>query len=105
MESDDDSVQFVESDSESECPDDDDFFCEKLAILTSISIDPLEVFTGFIGLFMQSEDDELFNQIMDHVTSSEYILIAIVKELDRNYKAIVDAVGDVKERFWYGLGK
>ena len=32
MQSDDDSVQFVESDSE--CSDDDDFLWEKLAILT-----------------------------------------------------------------------
>ena len=36
MESDDDSVQFEESDSE--CPDDDNFLWEKLAITTSISV-------------------------------------------------------------------
>ena len=60
MESEDDSVQFKESDSE--CPEDDDFLWEKLVIMTSISSAPLEVFEGFIDLFMQSEDDELFNQ-------------------------------------------
>ena len=50
MESEDDSVQFEESDSE--CPDDGDFLWEKFVILTSISRDPLEVFEGFIDLFM-----------------------------------------------------
>ena len=70
MESDDDSVQFEESDSE--CPDDDTFLWEKLAITTSISDNPIEVFAGYIYLYMQSEDDELFNKMMDRISNAIY---------------------------------
>ena len=75
-ESDDDTVQFKESDSENECLEDDDFLWEKLVIMTSISSDPLEVFEGFIDLFMQSEDDDLFNQMMDRISSAIYIYLS-----------------------------
>ena len=70
MESDDDSVQFEESDSEGEFPDDGDFLWEKLAILTSISNDPIEVFEGFLDLYMQREDDQLFKQMMDCISNA-----------------------------------
>ena len=104
-ESDDDSVQFIESDKESECPDDGDFLWEKLAILTSISDDPVEAFAGFVALFMRSEDDELFNRIMDHVTRAKYKFLGIEEAVDDNYIAIVNAVGDAREKFWHGLKK
>ena len=103
MESDDDSVQFEESDSE--CPDDGDFLWEKFAILTSISDDPVEVFTGFIALFIRSEDDELFNQIITHVTNANYTVLGIEEAINNNYKAIVNAIGNANERFWHGLRK
>ena len=72
--------------------------------MTSISSDPLEVFGGFIVLFMQSEDDELFNQIMDRITIA-YIPIAIEDTLDKNYDAIVNAIGDKNKSFKFELGK
>ena len=103
MESEDDSVQFEESDSE--CPDDGDFLWEKFAILTSISSDPLEVFEGFIDLFMQSEDDELFNQMMDRISNAIYKPIAIEHTLDENYDTIVEYINDKSHGFWYELGK
>ena len=93
-ESDDDTVQFIESDEKGECLDGDEFLWEKLAILTSISDDSIEVFEGYIDLFMQSEDDELFNQIMDRISSAIYIPIAIDHTLDKNYDTIVTAIGD-----------
>ena len=73
--------------------------------MTSISSDPLEVFEGFIDLFMQSEDDELFNQLMDRISSAIYIPIAIEDTLDENYDAIVNAIGDKNKSFWFELGK
>ena len=103
MESDDDSIQFEESDSE--CPDDGDFLWEKFAILTSISDDPVEVFTGFIALFIRSEDDELFNQIITHVTNANYTVLGIEEAINNNYKAIVNAIGNANEKFWHGLRK
>ena len=103
MESDDDSVQFEESDSE--CPDDDNFLWEKLAITTSISNDPIEVFGGYIYLYMQSEDDELFNKMMDQISNAIYKPIAIEHVIDEHYDTIVEYINDKNHGFWYEIGK
>ena len=103
MESDDDSVQFEESDSE--CPDDDNFLWEKLAITTSISNDPIEVFGGYIYLYMQSEDDELFDKMMDQISNAIYKPIAIEHAIDENYDTIVEYINDKNHGFWYEIGK
>ena len=96
MESEDDSVQFEESDNE--CPDDDNFLWEKLAIMTSISNDPIEVFGGFIYLYMQSEYDELFNQMMDRISNAINKPIAIEHTIDENYDTIVEHIKPIWPR-------
>ena len=87
-----------------EVPSKDNFLWEKLAILTirTKSYDPLKTFMVNINIIRDCKEDELFNQIMSHVRSSEKsIPMAIEEALDKNYYAIGKAVGDVKEKFWY----
>ena len=84
-----------------EDPSKDNFLWEKLAIFTSESDDPLITFRSFIRIIRDCKEDELFNQIMSHVTSENCTPMAIEEALDKNYYAIGKAVGDVKEKFWY----
>ena len=84
-----------------EDPSKDNFLWEKLAIITSGCDNPLKRFMAKISNIIDCREDELFNQIMSHVTSAKYIPIAIEEALDKNYYAIGKAVGDVKETFWY----
>ena len=84
-----------------EDPSKDNFLWEKLAIITSGCDNPLKRFMAKISNIIDCREDELFNQIMSHVTSAKYIPIAIEEALDKNYYAIGKAVGDVKAKFWY----
>ena len=86
-----------------EDPSKDNFLWEKLAIFTSESDHPLTTFKSFINIIRESKEDELFNQIMSHVTSENCTPMAIEEALDKNYYAIGKAVGDVKEKFWYNV--
>ena len=97
--SDDDSIQ-----SDSECPD-DNFLWEKLVITTSMCDNPIEVFAGYIYLYMQSEDDELFNQMIDRISNAIYKPIAIEHTIDENYNTIVEYINDKSHGFWYEIGK
>ena len=71
-----------------EDPSKDNFLWEKLAIITSGSDDPLKAFMAKISNIRDCKEDELFNQIMSHVTRAKYIPIAIEEALDKNYYAI-----------------
>ena len=84
-----------------EDPSKDNFLWEKLAIITSECDDPLKRFMAKISNIIDCREDELFNQIMSHVTSENCTPMAIEEALDKNYYAIGKAVGDVKETFWY----
>lgn len=57
--------------------------------LVYASDDQLEAFTDFMGLSTQTEDDELFDLIMDRVAIGRYTFLGIEDELDKNYKEIV----------------
>ena len=86
-----------------EDPSKDNFLWEKLAIITSECDDPLKRFMAKISNIIDCREDELFNQIMSHVTSENCTPMAIEEALDKNYYAIGKAVGDVKEKFWYNV--
>ena len=97
------------SDANDEClaGDDIDVLWKNLANLTSITDDdPIEVFKGFIEILMKSENDDLFNRIMNQtigrITNDYHKPIAIEETIDENYDAIVNAAGDEKG-FWNEL--
>ena len=46
---------------------------------------------------MQNEDDELFNQIMDRITSAIYKPNAIEDTVDENYDTIQGRIQDLKK--------
>ena len=101
-------------DDDASCPEDDhDWLWERLAILcfSDNKLKPLDIFKGYILLFIKSESDKLFNEIMNNVIDAEFrglpIQSAVEYALNKNEESIIASVNRCKseESFWSELSE
>ena len=63
------------------------------------------MFGGYIYLYMQSEDDELFDKMTDQISNAIYKPIAIEHVIDEHYDTIVEYINDKHHGFGMQLEK
>ena len=92
----------------------DDWLWERLAILcfSCENLKLLEIFKGYMMLFMKSEDNELFQKIISDIAETESMGMkrqdSIIYALRKNKESIVAFVNSCKddgEPFWCELSE
>ncbi len=100
-----------EQDSNADCPEDDqDWLWERLAMLcfSDNKSKPLDIFKGYIVLFITSESDKLFKEIMNNVRDADLpVQEAVQYTLNKKEKSIIASVNRCisEESLWCELSE